>query len=82
MKRNNELLETTTPAPVVRPAKAEAEPITCTIQEAAKLTGLCVGSIWNLISDRKLETRKVDGVRRTLIIYASLKKLLQVDEAA
>jgi excisionase family DNA binding protein len=58
----------------------EAEPLTVTVREAARLTGLCKSTIHNLISAKKLAATKV-GTRR-LVVYSSLKKLLGLSGAA
>jgi len=50
------------------------EPITVTVPQAGRLSGLGKSTIWALIAKGVLLTTK-DG-RRRLILYASLKSLL------
>jgi excisionase family DNA binding protein len=52
------------------------EKIAYTVKEASAATGISRSSIYNLIHDNKLETRKVG--RRTLIPATSLKGLLKI----
>ena len=51
-----------------------AEPITVTVPQAGKLSGLGRSTLWALIAKGVLLTTKVG--RRRLILYASLKSLL------
>ncbi len=50
------------------------EPITVTVKEALRISGLGLTKIYELINDGRLETVKVDN--RRLVIYESLKSLL------
>ena len=54
-------------------------PITVTVADARKLTGLGHTTIWKMISEDELETVCVG--RRRLILYDSLKKRLQPTDA-
>jgi excisionase family DNA binding protein len=51
------------------------DPITVTIADAKKATGLGVTTIYDLINKGKLETVKVG--RRTLVKTASIRALLE-----
>ena len=55
----------------------QIEKITYTIQEAIEVTGISRSSIYNLIAEDRLETRKIG--RRTLIPARSLRRLLSLD---
>jgi hypothetical protein len=57
------------------------EPLTVTVAKACELSGFGPTSIWAFLKDRRLEAVRVNGVRRTLISYQSLMKLLASDEA-
>jgi hypothetical protein len=52
------------------------EPFTVTISNACDLSGFGPTTIWALLKNGQLEAVRVRGVRRTLITYQSLKKLL------
>jgi excisionase family DNA binding protein len=56
------------------------EPLTVTVQEARRLTGLGNTTLYRLIGEGKLRTVKVGA--RTLVIYPSLKLLLESAPAA
>jgi hypothetical protein len=58
------------------------EPLTVTVAKACELSGFGPTSIWAFLKDRRWEAVRVDGVRRTLISYQSLMKLLASDEAS
>lgn len=51
--------------------------ITYTVKEAAAATGISRSSIYNLISEKRIETRKIG--RRTLIPASSLRKFSGLD---
>jgi hypothetical protein len=51
-------------------------PLTVTVAKACELSGFGPTSIWALLKDGRLEARRVPGIRRTLITYQSLMKLL------
>jgi hypothetical protein len=55
-------------------ARDGREPITITVPETKRLSGLGHTKLWELIGDGTLETVSVG--RRRLVIYASLCKLL------
>ena len=50
------------------------EPITVTVKDACRVSGLGPTTVWRLISEEKLQTVKIGG--RTLVTVASLKALL------
>jgi hypothetical protein len=56
------------------------EPLTVTVKEACRLSGLSVSTLYEKMAAEppQLERRKVGA--RTLIVYASLKKMLGLDE--
>lgn len=56
------------------PAEIADRPITVTVKDAQKLSGLGPTMIWKLIGDGRLEVVRID--RRTLITVESLRKLL------
>jgi hypothetical protein len=47
-----------------------------TVRRASELSGLGLTSIWAFLRDGRLEAVRVPGVRRTLVSYASLARLL------
>ena len=56
------------------------EPLTVTVTEARRLTGLGTTTIYKLIGAKELQTVKIGA--RTLIVYSSIKKLLGLSGAA
>jgi hypothetical protein len=54
--------------------------LTCTVQEACQATGWCKNKIFDLIAEKRLDSRKVD--RRRLIVVASLLRLLDLEPTA
>jgi excisionase family DNA binding protein len=57
--------------------KSLRDPLTVTVQEARRLSGLGKTTVFKLISDGALRTVKVR--RRTLVRYESLKSLLKME---
>lgn len=53
-----------------------AEPLAVTVAKACDLSGLGPTSIWAFLKSGRLEAVRVPGVRRTLINYTSLARLL------
>jgi hypothetical protein len=51
-------------------------PLAVTVRRACELSGLGPTSIWAFIRAGRLEAVRVPGVRRTLVSYASLARLL------
>lgn len=59
--------------------RADAEhlpPLAVTVRRACELSGLGPTTIWNFLRADRLEGVRVPGLRRTLVTYASLVKLL------
>jgi hypothetical protein len=54
----------------------DGSPIAITVRRACELSGLGPTSIWAFLKDGRLQAVRVPGVRRTLIRYASLERLL------
>ena len=51
-------------------------PIAVTVARACELSGLGPTSIWTFLKSGRLEAVRVPGVRRTLVNYTSLTRLL------
>jgi hypothetical protein len=51
-------------------------PLAVTVPQACQLSGLGATSIWTFLKDGRLDAVRVPGVRRTLVSYASLQRLL------
>ena len=59
------------------PDKTESrDPITVTIREACKITGLGPTTLWKLRKAGRLKTAQIPGIDRALILYSSLQELL------
>jgi len=54
-------------------------PLAVTVRRACQLSGLGPTSIWAFLRDGRLEAVRVPGVRRTLVSYPSLARLLTPD---
>ena len=61
---------------------ADSSPLAVTVQRACELSGLGPTSIWAFLKDGRLEAVRVPGVRRTLVSYPSLARLLAPPSAA
>jgi hypothetical protein len=59
-----------------------SSPLAVTVQRACELSGLGPTSIWAFLKDGRLEAVRVPGVRRTLVSYPSLARLLAPSSAA
>lgn len=57
-------------------AKIGRDPITVTIREACKLTGLGPTTLWKLRKAGRLKEARIDGVDKALILFSSLQELL------
>jgi len=57
------------------------EPLTVTIRDACKLSGFGPVTIWKLAKEKRIKLTRVPGVRRTLVDFSSLKKLLLPEQA-
>lgn len=56
--------------------QSDAAPLAVTVRRACELSGLGPTSIWAFLRDGRLEAVRVPGVRRTLVSYRSLARLL------
>ena len=54
----------------------EQPPLTVTVPKACELSGYGPTTIWQFIRDGRLDIVRVSGVRRTLVLYDSLARLL------
>jgi hypothetical protein len=52
-------------------------PLAVTVARACELTGFGQTSIWAFIKDGRLSAVRLPGVRRTLVSYESLRRLLE-----
>lgn len=71
------------PPPIGRPRLPQppaVEPLTVNMQQARRLSGLGNTTLFAMTKDGRLESVLVNN--RRLIIYASLKRLLGLDNAA
>jgi hypothetical protein len=59
-----------------RTSGAELEPLAVTVGKACELSGFGPTSIWAFLKSGRLEAVRVTGVRRTLVSFASLARLL------
>jgi hypothetical protein len=57
-------------------AAPDRVPLAVTVHRACELSGLGPTSIWAFLKDGRLDAVRVSGVRRTLVSYASLARLL------
>jgi hypothetical protein len=66
------------------PSATESRPkaLAVTVKQAAALSGFGLTSVWALLRDGRLEAVRVPGVRRTLVSYASLVRLLAPPQAS
>jgi hypothetical protein len=71
-------MHTTTDHPGVtgRDNAEHLPPLAVTVHRASKLSGLGLTTIWAFLRDGRLDAVRVPGVRRTLVSYTSLAKLL------
>jgi hypothetical protein len=58
------------------PPPPQEEPLTVPVSKACQLSGLGATTMWKFIRDGRLESVRVAGIKRTLITYESLKRLL------
>jgi hypothetical protein len=59
--------------------KTSRDPITVTIREACRITGLGPTTLWKLRKAGRLKEAKIAGLDRTLILFSSLQELLSPD---
>jgi hypothetical protein len=60
----------------LEPRDPPQKPLTVTVSEACRLSGLGRTAIWKFIRDHRLEIAQVGGLKRRLIVYRSLESLL------
>jgi hypothetical protein len=58
-----------------------AAPLAVTVSKACTLSGFRPTSIWKFLKDGRLHAIRVPGVRRTLVSYESLRRLLTLPSA-
>lgn len=69
-------MATIRPEITVRTSGGALEPIAVTVAQACALSGFGQTSIWAFLKDGRLKAVRVPGMRRTLVCYASLTRLL------
>lgn len=57
-------------------ASGDVEPLTVTFRMASQVSGLGQTSLWKYVKEGRIRVIRPPGLRRTLIDFASLKKLL------
>lgn len=57
-------------------AIGDHRPLAITVKQASDLSGFGLTSIWAFLRDGRLQAVRVPGVRRTLVSYPSLTRLL------
>lgn len=67
---------------VGRVAADQLPPLLITVKRACELSSLGPSTVWTFIRDGRLQVVRVPGVRRTLITYSSLARLLAPSPAA
>jgi hypothetical protein len=67
---------------VGRVAADQLPPLAVTVKRASELSGIGLTTLWSFLRDGRLEAVRVPGVRRTLVSYASLARLLAPPPAA
>lgn len=55
---------------------SDKAPLAVSVKRACELSGLGPTSIWAFLREGRLEAVRVPGIRRTLVSYASLARLL------
>ena len=65
-----------TTRPEITGRTTNTNPLAVTVQQACELSGLGATSIWAFLKDGRLDAVRVPGVRRTLVSYPSLARLL------
>ena len=56
----------------------ELKPLLVSVKETRRLTNLGNTTIWALIKDGRIKTKKIG--RRTMVIYASIEELAKADD--
>ena len=62
--------------PEITGRATNSDPLAVTVQQACELSGLGQTSIWAFLKNGRLDAVRVPGVRRTLVSYPSLARLL------
>jgi hypothetical protein len=65
-----------TTRPEITGRATNTNPLAVSVQRACELSGLGQTSIWAFLKNGRLEAVRVPGVRRTLVSYESLARLL------
>ena len=65
-----------TTRPEITGRATNSDPLAVTVQRACELSGLGQTSIWKPQKNGRLDAVRVPGVRRTLVSYPSLARLL------
>lgn len=68
--------------PEITGRATNTNPLAVTVKRACELSGLGPTSIWAFLKDGRLDAVRVPGVRRTLVSYPSLARLLAPPSAA
>jgi hypothetical protein len=68
--------------PEIAGRTTNTNPLAVTVQRASELSGLGATTIWAALKDGRLDAVRVPGVRRTLVGFASLERLLAPPSAA
>ena len=58
------------------------DPFSITVAEASRYSGLSEPTIWKQIREHRLDAIRVQGLKRTLIVFESLKTLLDPASSA
>jgi hypothetical protein len=72
----------TIPPEITDRAAAAVSPLAVTVQRACQLSGLGPTTIWAFLKNGRLEAVRLPGLRRTLVSYASLERLLAPSDIA
>jgi excisionase family DNA binding protein len=62
--------------PEITGRATNTSPLAVSVQQACELSGLGATTIWSFLKAGRLDAVRVPGVRRTLVSYASLQRLL------
>jgi hypothetical protein len=77
MTRRNHKTDTAVNAILENQPKDQSPlPFTVSVSQACQLSGLGPTTIWKFINDGRLDAVRIPGIKRTLIRYSSLVRLL------
>jgi hypothetical protein len=65
-----------TTRPEITGRATNTNPLAVSVRRACELSGLGPTSVWAFLKDGRLDAVRVPGVRRTLVSYESLARLL------